>query len=81
VRDAAVVGVPDARLGEVPFAAVETISGCPAPDPDELVGLVRDALPKHCVPVAVVVVAELPRNPSLKVALREVAAMYTGAAP
>ena len=30
---------------------------------------------------AVVVVAELPRNPSLKVALREVAAMYTGTAP
>ncbi|BBY64793.1 class I adenylate-forming enzyme family protein [Mycolicibacterium helvum] len=81
VRDAAVVGVPDGRLGEVPFAAVETISGCPAPDPAELVGLVRDALPKHCVPVAVVVVAELPRNPSLKVALREVAAMYTSAAP
>jgi acyl-coenzyme A synthetase/AMP-(fatty) acid ligase len=81
VRDAAVVGVPDARLGEVPFAAVETIAGCPAPDPAELVDLVRDALPKHCVPVAVAVVAELPRNPSLKVALREVAAMYTGAAP
>lgn len=81
VRDAAVVGVPDARLGEVPFAAVDTVPGCPEPAPAELVDLVRDALPKHCVPVAVVVVAELPRNPSLKVALREVAAMYTGAAP
>jgi acyl-coenzyme A synthetase/AMP-(fatty) acid ligase len=79
VRDAAVVGVPDARLGEVPFAAVETVTGAPAPDPAELIGLVRDALPKHCVPVAVAVVDELPRNPSLKVALREVAAMYTGA--
>jgi acyl-coenzyme A synthetase/AMP-(fatty) acid ligase len=77
VGDAAVVGVPDARLGEVPFAAVEPIAGCPAPDPAELLDLVRDALPKHCVPVAVVVVAELPRNASLKVALREVAAMYT----
>jgi acyl-coenzyme A synthetase/AMP-(fatty) acid ligase len=80
VRDAAVVGVPDARLGQVPFAAVEPIAGCPAPEPAELVDLIRDALPKHCLPVAVVVVAELPRNPSLKVALREVAAMYTGAA-
>ena len=80
VRDAAVVGVPDTRLGEVPFAAVEAIAGRPAPDPAELVALVRDALPKHCVPVAVAVVAELPRNPSLKVALREVAALYTGAA-
>ncbi|WP_407666188.1 class I adenylate-forming enzyme family protein [Mycobacterium pinniadriaticum] len=78
VRDAAVVGVPDARLGEVPFAAVEVIPGCPAPDPVELIGLVRDALPKHCVPVGVVAVDELPRTQSLKVALREVAAMYTG---
>ncbi|WP_445168635.1 class I adenylate-forming enzyme family protein [Mycolicibacterium sp. Dal123E01] len=80
VRDAAVVGVPDARLGEVPFAVVEPIAGSVAPDPEELIGLVRDALPKHCVPVAVVVVGELPRNPSLKVALREVAALYPGAA-
>lgn len=78
VRDAAVVGVADARLGEVPFAAVEPIAGAVAPEPAELVGLVRDALPKHCVPVEVVVVAELPRNQSLKVSLREVAAMYTG---
>ncbi|EHB58057.1 o-succinylbenzoate--CoA ligase [Mycolicibacterium rhodesiae JS60] len=78
VRDAAVVGVPDARLGEVPFAAVEAVAGAPAPEPTELIGLVRHALPKHCVPVAVVVVDELPRNPSLKVSLRDVAAMYTG---
>ena len=77
VRDAAVVGVADARLGEVPFAAVETIPGRPAPQPAELIGMVREALPRHCVPVAVAVVAELPRNPSLKVALRDVAAMYS----
>lgn len=77
VRDAAVVGVPDARLGEVPFAAVEPVAGCPAPDPADLVGLIRDVLPKHCVPVAVVVVPELPRTQSLKVALRDVAALYT----
>ncbi len=80
VRDAAVVGVPDARLGEVPFAVVERIAGAPVPDPAELVGLVRDALPKHYVPVEVVVVDELPRNESLKVALPEVAAMYRGVA-
>lgn len=78
VRDAAVVGVPDARLGEVPFAAVEPIPGAEAPDPAELVDLVRSALPKHCVPVEVVVVAELPRNQSLKVSLRDVAALYSG---
>mgnify|MGYP000379054313 CR=1 FL=1 len=76
VRDAAVVGVPDARLGEVPFAAVETIPGCPLPAPAELMDLVRDQLPKHCVPVGVAVVDELPRTQSLKVSLRDVAAMY-----
>ncbi|PND55880.1 AMP-dependent synthetase [Mycobacterium sp. ENV421] len=80
VRDAAVVGVPDPRLGEVPFAAVEAFPGAPAPDPADLVALVRDALPKHHVPVEVVVVAELPRNQSLKVSLRDIAAMYSGGA-
>ena len=31
VRDACVVGVPDRRLGQVPFAAIETIPGMPVP--------------------------------------------------
>jgi acyl-coenzyme A synthetase/AMP-(fatty) acid ligase len=79
VRDAAVVGVPDTRLGEVPFAAVEPVPGAPPPDPADLVSLVREALPKHYVPVEVVVVEDLPRNQSLKVSLRDIAAMYTGA--
>lgn len=76
VRDAAVVGVPDPRLGEVPFAAVEPIPARPAPSPAELLDLVRDELPKHCVPVEVVVVDELPRTQSLKVSLRDVKALY-----
>ena len=77
VRDAAVVGVPDARLGEVPFAAVEPVPGRPPPAASELVDLVRDQLPKHCVPVDVVVVDELPRTQSLKVSLRDVAQLYS----
>ena len=76
IRDAAVVGVPDPRLGEVPFAAVEPVPGRPAPSPSTLVDLVRDQLPKHCVPADVVVVDELPRTQSLKVSLRDVAALY-----
>lgn len=75
VRDAAVVGVPDRRLGEVPFAAVETVPDA-APSADEIIALVRAELPKHCVPIAVAVVDELPRTPSLKVSLRDVAALY-----
>ncbi|CAN5616218.1 hypothetical protein BH09ACT8_BH09ACT8_20000 [soil metagenome] len=76
VRDAAVVGVPDDRLGQVPFAAVETVPGLPEPTESELLDLVRVELPKHYVPVAVAVLDELPRNPALKVSLRDVAALH-----
>jgi acyl-CoA synthetase (AMP-forming)/AMP-acid ligase II len=76
VRDACVVGVPDDRLGEVPFAAVEPVSATVTPTEDELKDLVRQALPSHHVPVAVVIVDDLPRNPALKVSLRDVKALY-----
>ena len=42
VRDACVVGVPDKRLGQVPFAVIEATPGKPAPSEDEL---------KPCPPV------------------------------
>ena len=76
VRDACVVGVPDTRLGQVPFAAVEAAAGMPVPSADELKDLVRQALPVYNVPVAFAVVDELPRNPALKVSLPAVAALY-----
>ena len=76
VRDACVVGVPDERLGQVPFAAIEATPGMPAPSNDELKDFVRQSLPVYNVPVAFAVVDELPRNPALKVSLPEVAALY-----
>ena len=76
VRDACVVGVPDARLGQVPFAAIETTPGMPVPSDDELKDIVRQSLPVYNVPVAFTVVDELPRNPALKVSLPAVAALY-----
>jgi acyl-CoA synthetase (AMP-forming)/AMP-acid ligase II len=76
VRDACVVGVPDARLGEVPFAAIEVATGSQAPSADELADLVRRELPVYNVPVAFAVVDDLPRNPALKVSLPAVAALY-----
>ncbi len=79
VRDACVVGVPDKRLGQVPFAAIEATPGMPVPSEDELKDLVRQALPVYNVPVAFAVVDELPRNPALKVSLPEVAALYDAA--
>ncbi|OBI73522.1 class I adenylate-forming enzyme family protein [Mycobacterium sp. E740] len=76
VRDACVVGVPDARLGEVPFAAVELLPGLSVPTEAELADLVRRSLPVYNVPVAFAVVDQLPRNPALKVSLPAVAALY-----
>ncbi|OMC03291.1 AMP-dependent synthetase [Mycobacterium sp. NS-7484] len=76
VLDACVVGVPDARLGQVPFAAVELRRGAVAPTEDELKDLVREALPSHHVPVAVTVVDALPRNAALKVRPDDVAVLY-----
>jgi long-chain acyl-CoA synthetase len=76
VRDACVVGVPDKRLGQVPFAAIEATPGMPVPSVDELKDLVRQSLPVYNVPVDFAVVDELPRNPALKVSLPAVAALY-----
>ncbi|MGE2836947.1 class I adenylate-forming enzyme family protein [Mycobacterium sp. SMC-4] len=78
VRDACVVGVPDTRLGQVPFAAVEVPSEVHAPSAEELEAFVRQHLPAYNVPVGFVVVEELPRNPALKVSLPAVAALYPG---
>lgn len=76
VRDACVVGVPDARLGHVPFAAVELREGWSAPPEAELKDLVRESLPSPHVPVAVAVVDGLPRNAALKPKVQDVVALY-----
>jgi acyl-coenzyme A synthetase/AMP-(fatty) acid ligase len=67
VREAAVAGLPDVRLGAVPVAAVEIESGHVAPTVAELVALCRQELTPYEVPKHVVVVAALPRTPSTKV--------------
>ncbi|MET8577434.1 FadD3 family acyl-CoA ligase [Streptomyces sp. NPDC005012] len=66
VAEAAVVGVPDARLGEVGRAYVTARPGAGA-DPDALVGWCRDRLANFKVPREVVVLDELPRNASGKI--------------
>lgn len=66
VAEAAVVGVPDARLGEVGRAYVTVRPGA-ATGPDDLVGHCRERLANFKVPREVVVLAALPRNASGKV--------------
>ena len=72
VADAAVIGIADAILGQVPVAVVEQRDGHPAPSPAELEALVRARLPAHHVPTQFIVVERLPRTASLKVSIAEV---------
>ncbi|MFP5305519.1 MAG: ANL family adenylate-forming protein, partial [Gammaproteobacteria bacterium] len=76
VREASVVGVPDARLGAVPVAAVELYDGRPRPSETELLQFAREHLVSYQVPVALKIVDALPRTPSLKVAQPAVRALF-----
>jgi acyl-CoA synthetase (AMP-forming)/AMP-acid ligase II len=66
VSEAAVIGVPDERLGEVGRAYVVPRRG-PAPTEAELIGYCREQLANYKVPRSVVVVEALPRNATGKV--------------
>jgi acyl-CoA synthetase (AMP-forming)/AMP-acid ligase II len=66
VARAAVVGMPDARLGEVGMAFVVATPGA-ALEPDELIAWSRDAMANYKVPRAVELVDELPVNAAGKV--------------
>ncbi|MFH9818733.1 AMP-binding protein [Streptomyces sp. NPDC017230] len=66
VAEAAVVGVPDARLGEVGRAYVTARPGAGA-DPETLIGHCRERLANFKVPREVVVLGTFPRNASGKV--------------
>lgn len=67
VREAAVTGLPDARLGEVPVAAVELEPGRQPPTQAELDRLCRAELRPYERPDHIVVLTALPRAPSTKV--------------
>ncbi|MCY4194564.1 MAG: class I adenylate-forming enzyme family protein [bacterium] len=70
VSDAAVVGVPDDRLGEVPHAFVVPADGGKAPDPENLALLCRQHLAPYKVPAAFTVLDSLPRTEVGKVLRR-----------
>ena len=70
VVEAAVVGRPDHRWGEVPVAYVVLNSAATA-TPEELIEHCRHQLARFKVPKDVVVIQALPRNPSGKVLKRE----------
>jgi acyl-CoA synthetase (AMP-forming)/AMP-acid ligase II len=66
VAEAAVVGVPDERMGEVGKAFVVARAGQPV-DTDEVMAFARERMANYKVPRSVEVVDALPRNASGKV--------------
>jgi acyl-CoA synthetase (AMP-forming)/AMP-acid ligase II len=68
VRDAAVVGVPDAEWGES-IRAFVVVAG--EPSPDELIRHCRERLASFKKPREVVLVGELPKNATGKILKRE----------
>ena len=66
VARVAVVGMPDARMGEVGMAFVVVAPGATL-DPDELIAWARDTMANYKVPRAVEIVDELPVNAAGKV--------------
>ncbi|MFC1437231.1 class I adenylate-forming enzyme family protein [Streptacidiphilus sp. N1-10] len=76
VSDAAAVGLPEERLGEVPAVAV-TVSG-PATEQELLDHLTR-RLTRYQMPVALRIVEQLPRTASLKVSRPEVRDLFATA--
>jgi acyl-CoA synthetase (AMP-forming)/AMP-acid ligase II len=73
VRQAAVIGIPDERLGEVGMAFVVTASGDPAVA-DGIKAWARDEMANYKVPRVVEVVDELPLNATGKVVKDELRA-------
>ena len=78
VRDVAVVGRPDARLGEVVVAFVEPLEPPSAGFIDELVALCRGEIAAYKVPVHWEIVEALPRNAMGKVLKTELRARLRG---
>ena len=75
VRDAAVIGKPDVRLGQVPIAAIEMLSGVSPPGPGLLETFAREHLTAYMIPKEFHFVAALPRTASMKVSRPELKVM------
>jgi acyl-coenzyme A synthetase/AMP-(fatty) acid ligase len=76
IREAAVVGAPDRRLGETPVAAIILAAGRAAPAIGELRAFLTEKLLPYQIPTAFLFVPELPRTPSLKPSLPEVRRLF-----
>jgi acyl-CoA synthetase (AMP-forming)/AMP-acid ligase II len=80
IAQAAVIGVPDERMGEVGMAFVVAASG-DVLDPDAVVAWAREQMANYKAPRHVRVVEALPMNASNKVLKTELRAQAGGPAP
>jgi acyl-CoA synthetase (AMP-forming)/AMP-acid ligase II len=75
VAGAAVIGRPDARLGETPVAMVE-LRDSPGTDTDTLVAYLRTRLARYEIPTEIAIVDTIPRTPSGKADLSEIRRLF-----
>ena len=80
IREAAVVALPDRRLGQVPVAAYILKTDATAPTQDELKAFLKERLLPYQAPTQMLAVNEFPRTPSLKVSQPELLKLFTSAA-
>jgi long-chain acyl-CoA synthetase len=76
VREAAVAGLRDDRLGEVPVAAYIVKAGAETPSAGDLRDFLRKHLSAYQIPERFLAVTELPRTPSMKVSVEGVRALF-----
>lgn len=76
IREAAVVGLPDARLGHAPAAAFVLRAGAAAPSEAELSTFLRARLAPYQVPTRYLQLDELPRTSSMKVSQPDLRALF-----
>lgn len=76
VLEAAVIAMPDRRLGEVPVAAIEPREGAEALTPENLARFAHDNLLPYQVPASFLIVKKLPRTVSLKISRPDVRKLF-----
>ncbi len=76
VKEASVVAIDDARLGQVPVAAVELIEGVDGVSEESLKSWSKENMTSYFVPVRFAIVDALPRTPSMKVSQGDVRRLF-----
>ena len=76
VKEASVVGIDDARLGQVPVAAVELVDDASGVSEESLRSWAKENMTSYFVPVQIAIVDALPRTPSMKVSQADVRCLF-----